>query len=78
MALEREKLGVEKAKAGQQAAKQHAEEVAKLNAEQQKQYNTNLKNFAALKEAVQNKKPGDVEQYATMLGADDATINQIS
>lgn len=77
MALEREKLDVEKAKAGQQAAKQQAEEVAKLNTEQQKQYNTNLKSFAALKEAVQNKKPGDVEQYATMLGADDATINQI-
>ena len=78
MGLEREKLGVEKTKVEQQIAKQQAEAVANLNAADQKQYNTNLKSFAALKEAVQNKNPGDVQQYATVLGASDDTTAKLA
>lgn len=78
MALEREKLGVERTKAEQQITKQQAEDVAKLNAADQKQYQSNVKNFALLKEAIQNKKAGDVVQYATLLGADDKTIDELN
>lgn len=78
MGLEREKLGVEKTKVEQQLAKQQAEDVAKLNAADQKQYQNNVKNFALLKEAIQNKKAGDVVQYATLLGADDQTIDELN
>ena len=68
---------VKKAKAGQQAAKQQAEEAAKLSTEQQKQYNTNLKNFALLKEAIETKNLGNIQQYGIALGAKPETINEI-
>ena len=78
LALKKRGLDIEEQKVAQQVTKQQAEAVAKLTTEQQKQYKDNLKSFAALKEAVQNKKPGDVQQYATILGADDATTAKLT
>jgi hypothetical protein len=78
MGLEREKLGVEKTKVEQQLAKQQAEDVAKLNAEQQKQYNTNLKHYGDLRRAIAEKKPGPVQDAATLLGASDDTTAKLT
>lgn len=78
LALKKRGLDIEEQKVAQQVTKQQAEAMAKLTTEQQKQYKDNLKSFAALKEAVQNKKPGDVQQYATILGANDATTTKLT
>lgn len=78
LALKKRGLDIEEKKVAQQVTKQQAEAMAKLTTEQQKQYKDNLKSFAALKEAVQNKKPGDVQQYATILGANEATTAKLT
>jgi hypothetical protein len=73
MGLEREKLELEKTKAGQQ----QAEKQAKLTAAEQKQYNTNLKHYGDLRKAITEKKPGAAEDAATLLGADETTLQNL-
>lgn len=76
-AIEREKLDIQREKLGIQRQEKEQKRIETLSTQEQKQYKDNLKNFALLKEAIQNKKAGDVEEKATLLGADDATIQQL-
>jgi len=78
LALKKRGLDIEEQKVAQQVTKQQAEAMAKLTTEQQKQYNTNLKNYGDLRRAIADKKPGAVQDAATLLGADDATIAKLT
>ena len=78
LALKKRDLDVKEQQANQEATKQQAETLAKLNEADKKTYMNNLKHFGDLRRAIADKKPGAVQDAATLLGADDATIAKLT